>query len=69
MKKLFLFLILLVVMFAHASAQVLKGDMNDDSIIDVADINQLISTILGELDIKYVDDSKDDNALTRVHGI
>lgn len=63
MKKLFLFLILLVAMFAHASAQVLKGDMNDDSIIDVADINQLISTILGELDIKYVDDSKDDNAL------
>lgn len=63
MKKLLLFLVMLFSMCAHMSAQTIKGDMNDDSILDVTDINQLISTILGKQDIKYVDDSKDNNAL------
>ncbi len=37
-----------------ASAQILKGDMNDDGVLDVIDLNATTATILGQQEKKFI---------------
>lgn len=61
MKKIFLLFAMLFAMCAQVSAQAIKGDMNDDYILDVADINELISTILGQQMVTHIDGMGNEN--------
>lgn len=61
MKKIFLLFAMLFAMCAQVSAQAIKGDMNDDYILDVADINELISTILGQQVVTHIDGMGNEN--------
>lgn len=63
MKKLFLLFALLSAVCTQMNAQIIKGDMNDDHLLDVADINELISTVLGRQAEQYVNDSFAANAI------
>lgn len=55
MKK-FIYIILMACgMHATAvNAQVLKGDMNDDGIMNVIDVNAMVATILGQQEQQYI---------------
>lgn len=60
MKKLLLiFAFLCALCVQSLSAQTIKGDMNDDGVLDVIDVNGCISTILGNRAIQYVIGSAD----------
>ena len=61
MKKIFLLFALLSAVCTQMSAQAIKGDMNDDYILDVADINELISTILGQQMVTHIDGMGNEN--------
>ena len=37
-----------------ASAQILKGDMNDDGVLDVIDLNATTATILGQQEKQFI---------------
>lgn len=54
MKKILLLFVMLCAVCTQVSAQAIKGDMNGDCILDVTDINEMISTILEKLPIRYV---------------
>jgi len=62
------YLLLMCAMCAvAASAQAIKGDMNDDGNIDVTDLNETVNTMLGKRAIQYVSGGVDpytvDNSL------
>lgn len=60
MKKLLLiFAFLCALCVQSLSAQTIKGDMNDDGVLDVIDVNGCIATILGNRAIQYVIGSAD----------
>ncbi|MCR5130095.1 MAG: hypothetical protein K6C10_01365 [Prevotella sp.] len=48
MKKLILSLLLLLSAAGSANAQLLKGDMNDDNQVSIADVTYLVNVILGK---------------------
>lgn len=57
MKKILLLFVMLCAMCTQVSAQAIKGDMNGDCILDVTDINEMISTILDKIPKAYVSNS------------
>lgn len=60
MKKTVLLFVLTFGLFAQiANAQLIKGDMNDDGLLDIADINSVIATILEKRDIEYINTGGD----------
>ena len=60
MKKLLLiFAFLCALCVQSLSAQTIKGDMNDDGVLDVIDVNGCIATVLGNRAIQYVIGSAD----------
>lgn len=54
MKNLFVFALALVLCVLPVDAQLLKGDMNDDGVLDVIDVNASVSTIIGARDLEYI---------------
>lgn len=63
MKKITLLMLSLAFTTMAAFAQIVKGDTNDDRIIDVDDINKLVNVILGQETKKYLDVIEVDNSL------
>ena len=54
MKKISITLLSLFLTAVIASAQVIKGDMNDDGVMDIGDLNESVNTVLGKRAIQYV---------------
>ena len=55
MKRLFLLFALIGVLCVQSlSAQVIKGDMNDDGVFDIDDVNASVNTVVGKRAIQYV---------------
>ncbi|MBQ0119824.1 MAG: Ig-like domain-containing protein [Bacteroidales bacterium] len=54
MKKFSITLLSLFLTAVIASAQVIKGDMNDDGVMDIGDLNESVNTVLGKRAIQYV---------------
>ena len=55
MKKFIYIMLMACGLFATtANAQILKGDMNDDGVLDVIDINASSATILGQQEKQYI---------------
>ena len=55
MKKLYLLCALLGALCVQSlSAQVIKGDMNDDGVFNITDVSESVNTVLGKRAIQYV---------------
>ena len=66
MKKIISLALALVIGAMSANAQIVKGDMNDDKIIDVSDLNESIDVMGGRKPYQYIqagDPSTVDNSL------
>ena len=54
MKKFSITLLYLFLTATISNAQVIKGDMNDDGVMDIGDVNESVNTVLGKRAIQYV---------------
>ncbi|MCQ2288640.1 MAG: hypothetical protein MJZ74_06035 [Muribaculaceae bacterium] len=55
MKRLFLLFALMGALCVQSlNAQVIKGDMNDDGVFDIDDVNSSVNTVIGKRTIQYV---------------
>lgn len=55
MKKVILLFALMSALCAQSlSAQVIKGDMNDDGVFDIGDVSESVNTVIGKRAIQYV---------------
>ena len=59
MKKFSITLLSLFLSATIASAQVIKGDMNDDGVMDIGDVSESVNTVLGKRAIQYVQGGAD----------
>ncbi|MCR5130097.1 MAG: hypothetical protein K6C10_01375 [Prevotella sp.] len=55
MKKLIISFLLLLSAMGSANAQLLKGDMNDDGQVSIADVTYLVNVILGKTPMETID--------------
>ena len=53
MKKILLTLLIFTCIVSNAQT-IVKGDMNDDGVVDVSDVTLVVSTILGNMSIQYI---------------
>ena len=54
MKKQLFSSLLLLMMAVTANAQIVKGDMNDDGIVDISDVVSTVNVVLGTQPISYI---------------
>lgn len=60
MKKTFLIFVFAFGLLTQiANAQLIKGDINDDGVLDISDINGVIATMLEKSDIQYINTGGD----------
>lgn len=55
MKKIIFFALSIALSVFSINAQIVQGDMNDDSVIDVTDASEIINIILGQRAYQYLD--------------
>ncbi|MCQ2288333.1 MAG: Ig-like domain-containing protein [Muribaculaceae bacterium] len=53
-KVLLLFALMSALCVQSLSAQVIKGDMNDDGVFDIVDVSESVNTLIGERAIQYI---------------
>lgn len=58
-KKFLLFVFAFGLLTQIANAQLIKGDINDDGVLDISDINGVIATMLEKSDIQYINTGGD----------
>lgn len=54
MKRTFLSCLLLLWMVVTANAQIVKGDMNNDGVVDISDVVSIVNTILGSQPVEEI---------------
>lgn len=55
MKKIIFFALSIALSVFSINAQIVQGDMNDDSVIDVTDASEIINIILGQRAYQYLE--------------
>ena len=63
MKRILSIIAALLMISASVNAQILKGDMNNDGVINISDVTALVNVVLGKSPIEAIDIYEVDNSL------